>query len=555
MTLTKLAGCLASVAMMWSATAQEPPEIDAAIPEPIKTLPLPAMTSFPNGVQMAVTAITETAQAHVNHGMNHLHGGWEFEASRHFAAAMREDPECLLAHWGMVMSLLSPSPETEPTKNAATARMIHLVNQGKGTELERGYAFGLIKYIEEGSNSAALAFRDVAEKFPNEMQAAVFAALFSRSGYNDLGFATPAEEAAEKSLLALIQKHPESPLPLHALLTIRAEAPDLTESVALARLLCQMSPDYPLHLHLLGHYEWRCGEHSPAATAFNRASNILENWMKIHHVTVADCPEWVRSECYRVVALISKGDFDTAYTASRRVASTPFPNDRDTSAGVRSLMWDAKTLPARALLYRGFRGNAHEAIASLPKPEELEKTKITSHAHWWIEGLRIALETQRLIDTGQLTQATEVLATLTLHGESMSKSQAAAAAGGERSSWNRAFRALEILASDLRGRIALAGPKSEIRSAYNWFSSAADRQRPAPMMLPPLILTPMALRIGDYFTAVNRYEDAIEAYQRALKTSPNDMYCLIGLKHAYDKANLSKEAAETEKQIENLRER
>jgi len=541
--------------MMWSATAQEPPEIDAAIPEPIKTLPLPAMTSFPNGVQMAVTATTETAQAHVNHGMNHLHGGWEFEASRHFAAAMREDPECLLAHWGMIMSLLSPSPETEPAKNAATARMITLMNQGKGTELERGYAFGLIKYLQEGSNSAAIAFRDVAEKFPNEMQAAVFAALFSRSGYNDLGLATPAQEAAEKSLLALIKKHPDSPLPLHALLTIRAEAPDLTESVALARLLCQMSPDYPHHLHLLGHYEWRCGQHAPAATAFNRASGILENWMKIHHVTVADCPEWVRSECYRVVALISKGDFDTAYTASRRVASTRFPKDRDTSAGVRSLMWDAITLPARALLYRGLRGNAREAIASLPKPEELEKTKTSSHAHWWIEGLRIALETQRLIDTGQLAQATEVLATLTLHGENMSKSQAAAAAGGERSSWTRAFRALEILTSDLRGRIALAGPKSEIRSAYNWFSSAADRQRPAPMMLPPLILTPMALRIGDYFTAVNRYEDAIEAYQRALQTSPNDMYCLTGLKHAYDKANLPNEAAEIEKQIENLRER
>ena len=98
-----------------------------------------------------------------------------------------------------------------------------------------------------------------------------------------------------------------------------------------------------------------------------------------------------------------------------------------------------------------------------------------------------------------------------------------------------------MLASDLRGRLALAGPKSQIRSAYNWFSSAADRQHPAPMMFPPLILTPMALRIGDYFTAVGRYEDAIEAYQRALRMFPNDMNALTGLKRAYEKAKLTAE--------------
>ena len=44
--------------------------------------------------------------------------------------------------------------------------------------------------------------------------------------------------------------------------------------------------------------------------------------------------------------------------------------------------------------------------------------------------------------------------------------------------WNRAFRALEVLASDLRGRLAMAGPKDRRGTAYNWFASAADRQRP-----------------------------------------------------------------------------
>ena len=68
----------------------------------------------------------------------------------------------------------------------------------------------------------------------------MFAALFSRGGYDDVGDATPDQEAAEKSLLELIEKHPQSPVPLNALLIIRAEGPDLS---GLARTRPQALPD------------------------------------------------------------------------------------------------------------------------------------------------------------------------------------------------------------------------------------------------------------------------------------------------------------------------
>jgi tetratricopeptide (TPR) repeat protein len=529
------------------------PDVEAAIPDSVKALAEPAMTSFPGGIETAVTAATENAQVHVNQGLNHLHGGWEFEASRHFAAAMREDPECLLAHWGMVMSLLSPSPETSTARKAATQRLFDLIGRGKGSELERGYAFGLMKYLEEGPAGAAAAFRKVAARFPNELQAGIFAALFSRGGYDDSGSATPDQEAAEKSLLGLIAKHPHSPLPLNALLAIRADGPDLAPSIDLARKLCQMSPNYGPYFHLLGHYEWRCGQHGKAASAFGRASSHFENWMKANKAGVADCPEWVKAECYRIVALASKGDFDTAYAAARQIAATPLPEKRNASPGVRFLLWEADTLPARILLHRGLRGNAAEALHSLPKPPNIKATHEKSLAYWWIDGLRFALEARRLLDDGKFGEAQQVVAAFTLHGEEMSKTQAEAAAIGERSAWTRAFRALEVLASDLRGRLALAGPEVGVGTAYNWFASAADRQQPAPMMFPPMILTPMAIRLGEYYLAVNQPKEAIEAYQRALTAFPNDMNVLLGLKISYEKANLPAEAAETDRKIQDLR--
>lgn len=545
-----VAGLVAGWTMV--AMAAEVSSVDLAIPASVKALAEPTPIEFPGGVQMAVTSTTEKAQIHVNQGMNHLHGGWEFEASRHFAAAMREDPECLLAHWGMVMCLLTPSPETRDARAAAADRLLHLAEQEKGTELENGYTYGLIKYLEEGPAGAANAFRKVARKFPNDLQAAIFAALFSRSGYDELGTAKPDQEAAEASLIELIKKHPASPLPLNALLTIRAEAPDLSDSLELARKLSQMAPTYAPYAHLLGHYQWRSGEHGRAATAFTHASYYYEKWMKDNQATVADCPEWVKSECYRIVSLASRGDFDTAYPAARKLAATPVPKGREGSPGARLLQWDAETLPARILLHRGMPGNAREAQLSLPAPNSARFQNGHSLAHWWSDGIRIALEAQCLLDEGKIDQAHQVMNAVTHHGENMAKSQEKAVVTGERSSWLRAFRAFEILASSMRGRIILAGPKERSGTAYNWFAAASDGQRPAPMMFPPMILTPMASRLGEFHLSEKQPQKAVEAYQHALTSFPNDMQSLLGLKQACLQANLTADADATQKKIDAL---
>jgi tetratricopeptide (TPR) repeat protein len=534
--------------------AAEMPPVENAIPGPVKALGEPTAIEIKGGLRMAVTASTEKAQAHVIQGMNHLNGGWEFEASRHFAAAMKEDPECLLAHWGMVMCLLSPSPETDEARIAASERLMELINQGKGNELERGYAFGLIKFLTDGVTEAANAFHKVSEKFPNDLQTAILAALFSRSGYDDLGEPTPDQEKAEKTLEALMAKHPESPLPLHALLLIRAEAPDLTGSLELARKLAQMAPNYAPYFHLLGHYEWRCGEHGKATSAFARATTLFDRWRESEKVSIADCPEWVKAECYRVIAVSSNGDFETAYAAARRVAEIPLPEGRPGSPGARILLWETRTLPARLLMKRGLPGNTEEALNSLPKPDALKATRDASLASWWIDALRIALDAKRSAETGKLEEAKITAAALAKHGTAFEKLQTASSQGGERSAWHRAFRAMEVLASELNGRIALASPPAARGSAYNWFRSASDRQRPSSLMFPPAILAPMTSRVGDYFMAMGRQKDAAEVYEEALRQFPNDIDTLRSLQLAYEGAGMKAEAEKAAATIQSLKE-
>ncbi len=541
-----------SAGLCLAAGGKDVPAVEASIPAAVKALGEPTNVAFHGGVKLAVTAANEEAQAAVNQGLNHLHGGWEFEASRHFAVAMRKDPECLLAHWGMVMSLLVPNPETGTARNAAAERMLDLLDKGRGSDLERGYAYGLVKYLDEGPVSAAAAFRKVANKFPNAIQADVFTALFGRSGYDETGAGTPGQQQAEEELTALMQAHPVSPLPLHALLLIRAEAPDLTASLAAARKLCRMVPDYPPYLHLLGHYEWRCGGHAAAVTAFGRALTLYERWMKANKTTFVDCPEWVKAECYRVVALASKGDFDAALSAAKQLAATPLPKDRAPSAGVRMLLWEAKTLPARLLMRRGKPGDAALALAALPKPESLKPYHGECLAYWGIDGLRLALETQGLLEDGKSDAARKAAEALSFHGEQMAKVQNIASDGGERSAWNRAFHALEVLASDIRGRFALAGPENVRGTAYNWYRSATDHQRPALMLYPPVLLVPMATRLGSFHLLENQPDKAIEAFNEALVAFPNDIETLQGLQRAYEAAQQPDKAAEVAQKIKRL---
>ena len=527
--------------------------LQQAIPEAIKALVVPRIMDFPGGITMAVGTPEEVSQKHVLQGLNHLHGGWEFEASRHFAVAMRKDPDCLMAHWGMAMAMLDAGPETAPARKAVIERLVALLDAGKGTELERGYAYGLLKYLTEGADGAANSFRKVAERYPNELQAAIFAALFSRGGYDFTGEATPDQQQAEKKLLALIEKHPDSPIPINALLTIRAEAPELKNSLPLARKLTKLWPAYPPAFHTLGHYEWRSGNHARAAAAFGRAVILYQNWMRQNALSVADCPEWPKAESYRVVALLSMGDYETAHAAAKQVAAIPLPAGRLASPGARMLLWEAKTLPARILIDRGLKDSFVEAGKSLPTIDEVKPSIRHSNAYLWIDGLRLALKIQELIDEKEFGKARAVASSLALHIEKFEAAERNAASLGERSQWLRASRALNVLLNDIRGRIAAEGPPDLRPTAFNWYSSAVDYQSHASMLYPPMLLTPMSARLGDFFLAQEEPEKALEHYENALRVIPRDIHSLQGLRKAYIAIGDTDRPLKIELEIEKLK--
>ncbi|WP_265594092.1 hypothetical protein [Haloferula sp. BvORR071] len=558
------------------------PPVEAMFSPRLKTLPEPTPVPIAKGFFMAVTASDPKAQQHVLDGISNLHGGWDFEAYRHFCAALQADPECLMAHWGVVVSLIDPEPDLVPMRTAALQRMVELVNRGEatveaenkgetkevtkeiGTELERSYAYAIAVFFDKGPAACSDAFRKISEKFPNDPQLKVLQAAFGRGGYDDQGGATPDQVRSETILNDMLAKDPDHPLLLRAYLAIRAEAPDVRGDLERARRLCQVAPGYAPFLHMLGHYELRNGNITQAVEAFSQAGEAYRTWMKSTGVSHSDCPGWVKSECYRAAALATKGDYANALAVAKAVAAIPVPPAEARREGAQLLLWEGRTLAARILMRRGLPGDTALAIAALPKPDDQKVYDKRTHSIWFYQGLAFALEARKKIEEGKLEEARQISSAMTLHGERMAENRDAAAVAGERSAWIRAFKALEITASELLGQLSMAGPKDSIGSAFNWYRAALDRQTPASMLMPPTVLLPMQCRLADYYLATGEAEKAVDILlqahtpeERLQLQGPgrytHDLEILTRLQKALTKAGHKDQAAEIAAEIEKVK--
>src|SRR5438128_4422468 len=76
------------------------------------------------GTVHCATSCNETAQRRFDRGMRYQHSLWYREAKEIFEDALKADPSCAIAYWGIALSLLSnphsaPPPANQPEGLAA----------------------------------------------------------------------------------------------------------------------------------------------------------------------------------------------------------------------------------------------------------------------------------------------------------------------------------------------------------------------------------------------------------------------------------------------------
>ncbi len=281
-----------------------------------------AAPAAPKGVEpMAISANSAEVQNLVLEGMTHLLTFGDMQAYYKFSAALKKDPDCLMAHWGLCMSLMGAGPEFEELSKQSYTRIKELAGREDCVAHERAYANTLALLLVEGPAKARDAWKVISESHKQDTYAALFYALMARDGYDAEGNPQAGQADAIKVVDELLKKNPHH----HAALFMRAlleeSAPQVSAiAVDAARKAVASNPESFSARHLMGHMQFRTGNYSGAALSFEKACRQSEAWEKSVGAPRAFNDAWFRSAIYRATAEFCHGNYEKARQLAEAVA-------------------------------------------------------------------------------------------------------------------------------------------------------------------------------------------------------------------------------------------
>src|SRR5262249_29255198 len=240
-----------------------------------------------------VTCKAAKVQSFINQGVNLAYGFNHAEAARAFREAARLDPNCAMAYWGEALVLgpninAAMTPEDEPKAYEAAKKALSL--KGKASARERAYIEAVAtRYSGKAEDRAARdksyadAMRDLAQRYPDDLDAATFGAegLMDLSPWNYWtpdGQPYPATKEAETLLQRVLAKNPNHPGALHYWIHLmEAHHPD--RAVAEADRLLTLVPGAGHMAHMPSHIYERVGRFADARASNEKAVLADEDYI------------------------------------------------------------------------------------------------------------------------------------------------------------------------------------------------------------------------------------------------------------------------------------
>ena len=515
--------------------------LDSVISPSVAGLKPPAWYPEIVSFDPAVSANSKEVQKHVSQGMALLHAGWDFEAYRHFVEAVKKDEECLMAYWGIVLSLGNPNSEVNEHRLAAIERMIELVLLGKGTTSEQGQAEALAFVFSDQPKRAPEVFAAVSEKFPNNLQLKLMASFVKRDGYDDLLGPGPGQLEALEEVEEILKNNTDSQMALSFWVALQAEHPDATgklRKVVLPRVrrLASYSPNLPTYCELLGHFEKRAGNLLLAQKELEKAIKLYEQKLADDHIPYYDCPNLIRAQLSLASVYLSLGKFDSAFAIATKLAELEIDRDRLYSPGATLILWEGKTLGARLCLARGKSSDFEKGLEVLPTKEEGQElaSKTPSVMSW--EAWRLALAAKSAIEKEDYESSERYLEALAACDGLLDDVRSVVATTSSRKSWLRTRNALKVEWMLAKAALinASVGDKAASSASF-WLQSAIDERETPEGIFPALSLSLPPKEKALHLSRTGDKAGALENFKLAIADYANDISVLSSYEQALRK--------------------
>jgi tetratricopeptide (TPR) repeat protein len=215
------------------------------------------------------TSCSAEAQKLFDRGMLYQHSFWYRASQKMFEGALKADPACSTAYWGIALSLLWNPHTVPPVKNLAegAAAIEKARSIGFKTERERAYVDALaVMYtdydkIDHRTRVVAYAkqMEGVARRYPDDDEAQIHYALALNTSASpaDKTYANQLKGAA--ILEPIASRQPLHPGVAHYLIHLYDYPSIADKGIEAARRYAKIAPDAPHALHMPSHIFTRVG--------------------------------------------------------------------------------------------------------------------------------------------------------------------------------------------------------------------------------------------------------------------------------------------------------
>ena len=232
------------------------------------------------------TSCAAPAQAAFDRGLRYQHSFWYRESKTAFEAALKADPACAVAYWGIAQSLLAnpfnPTPPRNLAEGAAAIEAARRVGAKSVRERDLIDAIGLM-YADAGSTTQrarasayAAAMGEVARRYPDDDEVQIFYALAldMSAPPGDATYATQLKAAA--ILEPIWTRQPNHPGVAHYLIHTYDYPALASRGLEAARRYATIAEAAPHAQHMPSHIFTRVGAWRDSIAANTVAARLAE---------------------------------------------------------------------------------------------------------------------------------------------------------------------------------------------------------------------------------------------------------------------------------------
>lgn len=457
----------------------------------------------------------EQAQGFMTRGVGLLHHMTYMAAEKFFNDAMRADPDCVLAYWGVAMTYIHPLwPDvTSETQLARAVKLIATAESiGAKTSRETAYLAAVKAYYENAAKRSErerlvafdAAWKKVYTDFPDDDEGAAFYALAhmatALSGREGLAIRSDSGSIVEQ----ILARQPDHAAAHHYIIHAYDTPGFASQALAVAQNYGKVAPEVPHALHMPTHIFTRLGLWKDSIEWNSRAARASHRETRGEAIST----EYLHSKDYLAYAYLQTGNEDAVREIMTEVLSPQAPYwQQNLVAGAYALA----AIPARYALERRQWQDAMLLQARFPESFPWQESHAPYEAlTWFARGIGAA----RSGNVDAATDATRKLWELRLHEERTSSNP---------------YWARQILVQELAVSAWTAFARGDKETSLKLMAESAELENGSDKhAVTPGELLPANELLGDLQLELGNPAAALVAYRNSLARSPYRFNSLYG---------------------------